>query len=199
MNHSKSSKAFTGVFLALVVSVANGQQNIPAPASQPSAATAGPGGTTPETTLAERLDAIEAQARRPARTSITAEQQSEYNEWVLAYSKQAYAWHQLSTIIIFFMVVCVVASGVVLAAWQLHAWITRVKAYDNIFLHRLEKGLEVSEQMVAGIGQPSGSEITVSEKSVALSSPYVGVVILALSMGFFMAYLLYVYPILQGP
>jgi len=49
------------------------------------------------------------------------------------------------------------------------------------------------------VGAAPGSEFTMKSDTLTLSSPYVGVVILGLSMGFFLAYLLLVYPILQGP
>ena len=42
-------------------------------------------------------------------------------------------------------------------------------------------------------------ELSLQSKAVALTTPYDGVIVLGLSMGFFLAYLLLVYPILRGP
>lgn len=132
-------------------------------------------------------------------TAHGTEATSAYNQWVLAYTKEAYVWHQKSTVMIFFVVVIVVLSGIVLAAWQLQSWIRRVKAYDEILLKHLADGTAIDQNLVTGIGQVEGGSVELKSGAMGVSSPYVGVIILGLSMGFFLAYLLYVYPIVRGP
>lgn len=199
----RTASIIVGAVLTFGPALVSAQQNVPRALDDAAVVDAAP---AQGTALQRELDAIratedtrEANAVRGSENSVLADERRAYNVWVLTHSQRTYAWQYLSTIIIFFMVVFVVASGVALAAWQLHTWIARVRAYDRILLQRLEGGLEVSEKIVTEIGKPSTSEVTVTEKSLALSSPYVGVTILALSMGFFLAYLLLVYPIFSGP
>ena len=148
--------------------------------------------------VSARRQAAEASASAFS-SAYSPEQLLAYNQWVINYTQGAYAWHHTSTVIIFFVVISVVLSGVVLAAWQLRSWLGRVAAYDRVFLSRLEQGHEVSAALIAETGKAGSHELNLQSKAVALTTPYVGVVILGLSMGFFLAYLLLVYPILQGP
>lgn len=122
----------------------------------------------------------------------------EYNNWTLSYTREAYLWHHQSTVMIFFMVLVVVLSGIILAAWQLRSWIKRVNAYDEVILKRLEQGEAVDTGLVGTVGQVDGGTLDIKKDALGISSPYVGVIILGLSMGFFLAYLLYVYPIVRG-
>lgn len=133
----------------------------------------------------------------PDAPAATAE--AAFDAWVDTYTQRAYAWHHTSTIVIFWVVMLVVLSGVALATWQLANWMKRVRAYDEIFLQRLRKGGPADTEAINGVGKPPDSTLSLTKESVQLSSPYVGVVILGLSMGFFLAYLLLVYPIVQGP
>jgi hypothetical protein len=127
------------------------------------------------------------------------EQRAAYNAWVLDYTQSAYAWHHNSTVLIFWVVMLVVGSGVLLAAWQLHAWISRTRTYDAVLVERLKHGEAVDGAMVTGLGAADGGTVSLKSKALAVTSPYVGVVILGLSMGFFLAYLLLVYPVMAGP
>lgn len=133
------------------------------------------------------------------KNTYTPDEQRAFNAWVLDYRKHAYGWQAVSTRIIFWVVMFVVVSGVALAAWQLATWMRRVKAYDAVFLQRLQKGDTVEGQTVVSVGQAGSSEVALKTDALTLSSPYVGVTILGLSMGFFIAYLLFVYPVIQGP
>ena len=121
-----------------------------------------------------------------------------YNDWTLDYAQEAYAWHHLSTVMIFAVVVIVVLSGVALAAWQLNAWLKRIAAYDAILLRKLEAGESVDRELVTEVGRTEASTVSVEERALSVSSPYVGVAILGISMGFFLAYLLFVYPVTLG-
>lgn len=187
----------------LVASNLSAQLNIPQPKPEAEKVEeqADPDNDSIEKKLEERrrqtADAIS------ARNSNYNEQNSEdiqqYNEWTRAYARKAYGWHHQSTVMIFFMVVIVVLSGIVLAAWQLQTWIKRVKAYDAVLLGILEKGNEVDKDLVTGLGHADGNKLELKKDALGISTPYVGVIILGLSMGFFLAYLLFVYPIQSGP
>lgn len=150
---------------------------------------------------AELLDEIERQTSElsAGTGAYSAEETREYNSWALDYKKKAYLWHQVSTIIIFVVVVFVVLAGVILAAWQLRAWINRVNRYDKVLINLLDKGNSIDGGLVEALGQPASGTIDLKSNALAVSSPYVGVLILGLSMGFFLAYLLLVYPVTTGP
>src|SRR5690606_37279689 len=149
----------------------------------------------------EELLAEDSEEDSTAAASATAADaaRSDYDAWIDDYTREAYAWHHTSTIIIFWVVMLLVVSGVALATWQLANWLKRVRAYDEIFLERLRKGGAADAEAINGIGKAPESTLNLTKESVQLSSPYVGVAILVLSMGFFLAYLLLVYPIVQGP
>lgn len=149
----------------------------------------------------EELLAEDSEEDSTAAASATAGDaaRSDYDAWIDDYTREAYAWHHTSTIIIFWVVMLLVVSGVALATWQLANWLKRVRAYDEIFLERLRKGGAADAEAINGIGKAPESTLNLTKESVQLSSPYVGVAILGLSMGFFLAYLLLVYPIVQGP
>lgn len=178
--------------LLMIASASAAQQQVPDPEELP--------GT--DTEYADKiLDEIEGEAEAIISTSrgYTDEEAREYNSWALSYKKGAYVWHQTSTIIIFYVVVFVVLAGVLLAGWQLHAWIRRVKKYDETFIRLLERDVDVDRELVTTIGESSGGTVDLKSNALTVSSPYVGVVILGLSMGFFLAYLLLVYPVTSGP
>lgn len=150
--------------------------------------------------LKHQLEQLRSQTDDRAKPEApAATRDADYDKWASAYTQGAYAWHQTSTIIIFWVVMLVVLSGIALATWQLQTWIKRVKTYDEVFLERLRKGKAADTEAIKTVGAAPGSEFTMKSDTLTLSSPYVGVVILGLSMGFFLAYLLLVYPILQGP
>lgn len=82
---------------------------------------------------------------------------------------KVFQWQYLSSQVIFGVVVLVVAIGLYFSWMQFHA---------------------------SNLGQDLGrSDIEASDKGVKISSPVLGVIILALSLGFFYLYLVHVYPI----
>ncbi|MGB3406317.1 MAG: hypothetical protein WBA67_02380 [Jannaschia sp.] len=83
--------------------------------------------------------------------------------------KAVFAWQHVSTRIIFAVVVLIVAVGLYFSWMQFHA---------------SDKGRDLGT-----------STINASDKGVSISSPVLGVIILALSLGFFYLYLVHVYPI----
>jgi hypothetical protein len=90
----------------------------------------------------------------------------QYYETGLAHRARVFTWQHVSTIVIFFTVLALVAAGIFFAWLQFN----RDKAAP-------EQSLELSAT------------------GLKLNSPVLGVVILALSLGFFYLYLVYVYPI----
>ncbi|CTQ50846.1 hypothetical protein [Jannaschia donghaensis] len=87
----------------------------------------------------------------------------------LVHRLDVFKWQYLSSQAIFAVVIAVVAVGLYFSWMQFHA---------------------------SNLGRDLGrSDIEASEKGVKISSPVLGVIILALSLGFFYLYLVHVYPI----
>jgi len=97
-----------------------------------------------------------------------------YYESGLEHRARVFAWQHFSTRVIFFVVLGLVVVGVVFA------WL------------QFRRGMK--EPPAAG--QPD-HELELSAKGIKVSSPVLGVVILALSLAFFYLYLVYVYPITE--
>lgn len=98
----------------------------------------------------------------------------------LTHRARVFAWQHLSTRIIFFVVLGLVLTGIYFA------WL------------QFQQGRAAPR----GAGSPPGDaggaerhEIEISLKGIKVSSPVLGIVILALSLAFFYLYLVYVYPI----
>ena len=106
-----------------------------------------------------------------------------YYENGLAQRARAFAWQHFSTQVIFFAVLGLVVVGVTFAWMQ--------------FRLDLKKPAAGTRSPGAGAaGQPE-HEVEISPQGIKVSSPVLGVVILALSLGFFYLYLVYVYPITE--
>lgn len=132
----------------------------------------------------------------------SAELSLKYEEWLIRYWQKTYEWHFTSSILILFVVAAVVVAGVGLAWWQLRSWLERAKEYDEVILNVLTgKSDNVTDitKLLTTIAQPDGGKLNFTRKSLSVSSPYVGVVILGLSLAFFIAYLYFVFPIKAGP
>lgn len=94
--------------------------------------------------------------------------------WTMRRNASIYAWQDFSTKVIFFTVHALVLVGVFFAGVQ--------------FFRGYRAG------SASGGGEPV-SEVELSTKGVKVSSPFLGVIILVISLGFFYLYLAYVYPI----
>ena len=91
-----------------------------------------------------------------------------YNHWTLEHRKRAFEWQQTSTYGIFGVVLAMVVAGVVLAWLQFKR------------------------------GEPGGNHtIKLSTKGIELSSPFLGLMILAMSLGFFYLYIVHVYELTE--
>lgn len=101
-----------------------------------------------------------------------------YYERGLEHRARVLAWQHLCTQIIFVVVLFLVAVGVVFAWLQFH------------------QGLKRASRGGSQEAQPE-HEIEISTKGIKVSSPVLGVIILALSLGFFYLYLVFAYPITE--
>jgi len=84
---------------------------------------------------------------------------------------KVFEWQLLSSEILFVIVIFLVFSGIYFAAVQFYAGLK-------------SKNIDTED-----------TKLVLSAKSIEISSPIVGLIILALSLGFFYLYLVYVFPI----
>ncbi len=96
-----------------------------------------------------------------------------YHETGFAHRRAVFEWQLLSSKIIFVVVIGVVALGVYFSWLQ--------------FMARRRDG--------EGTEEGEASSVELSVKGIKVTSPVLGVVILAISLAFFYLYLLHVYPI----
>ncbi|HKU13399.1 MAG TPA: hypothetical protein VJQ52_03335 [Steroidobacteraceae bacterium] len=89
----------------------------------------------------------------------------------LAHRTQVFAWQHTSTIIIFWVVIALVAAGLFFAWLQFRAALELRPAAADV------------------------STVELGKDGFKISSPVLGVIILALSLAFFYLYLVYAYPI----
>lgn len=99
----------------------------------------------------------------------------DYRSRGLEHRKNVFAWQLFSARLIFCIVLIVVGTGIVLAILQFRAELQLVREGKSTGLSR--------------------SELEASPDGLKISSSIVGLIILALSLGFFYLYLVYVYPI----
>lgn len=125
---------------------------------------------------------------------------TEYAIWTLEHARTAYEWQHLSTVIIFFVVVVLVLSGVGFSWMQFRAahhqpmqeiakTVTSAKANQALG----DEG--VAQLEIATAEKESVTEFSASPHGIKVASSAIGVVILVISMCFFYLYLAYVYPI----
>lgn len=106
-----------------------------------------------------------------------------YYETGLEHRARVFAWQHFSTRIIFFVVLGLVVVGVYFAWVQFRRGLA-------------QQAIESPEGTDKATAQ-TGHEVEISPKGIRVSSPVLGVVILALSLAFFYLYLVYVYPITE--
>jgi hypothetical protein len=90
--------------------------------------------------------------------------------------KSVFSWQLFSSKIIFFVVIFLVLTGIYFAWLQF------------MYVIRKHKGQKT-------VGEELHTELTASGKEIKISSPVLGVIILVISLLFFLLYLKYVYPI----
>jgi len=130
--------------------------------------------------LAERkpLDMAQAvraaQARQPGPSTNLQTALDEYELWNLKHRAATFQWQFTASRIIFWMVISLVLAGVAFSAIQ--------------FRVALRRRTEFSD-----------AELALSVEGVKIRSQFLGVITLALSLGFFYLYLKTVYPIVELP
>lgn len=147
------------------------------------------------------LSAAEPAASQPS-VELDREILKNHVTWVLQQGEATYRWQYRSSILIFFVVLSIVFAGLALATWQLSSWLRRAADYDRVILGLLaaESGKAADAiAVLSSLSQNGEGKLKLTGKSVTVSSPYVGILVLVLSLAFFIAYLIVVYPISLGP
>lgn len=102
-----------------------------------------------------------------------------YYEIGLQQRTKTFRWQHISTQVIFFVVLALVALGIYFA------WIQ--------FKHDMG-----ANEKIINKGEVKEHSLELSTSGIKVSSPVLGVIILALSLAFFYLYLVYVYPIVEN-
>ena len=114
-----------------------------------------------------------------------------YKAAMYRHSTLVYKWQLASSKIIFQAVVALVIVGVLMTLYQLVS--PRLFAVPSSEPHTKLEPIRTSDSV-------SSTTLQISSSGLSISSPLIGVVILALSFGFFYAYLVHIYPItFAGP
>jgi hypothetical protein len=104
----------------------------------------------------------------------------DYKIFQMKNNQENFEWNLKSTIIIFWMVIFLVFSGIAFSGIQFYrATINRKDLLKGDTQNELNTNIEASMQ------------------GIKISSPVLGIIILTLSLAFFYLYLIYVYPIIQ--
>jgi hypothetical protein len=120
----------------------------------------------------------------------------------LNHDREAYEWHHISSIIIFFVVVFLVLSGVWFSWMQFrlahhHAVGESVTVLNSATTN--QTSLTGTQAVDAAAQKDSVTEFSASPQGIKIASSAIGVVILVISMCFFYLYLEKVYPIIVNP
>ncbi|MET0621610.1 MAG: hypothetical protein ABW250_01385 [Pyrinomonadaceae bacterium] len=129
----------------------------------------------------------------------------EYQRSGLEHRRSVFAWQLLSSRIIFFTVIALVLSGVYFSGVQFHNSLPPRRAGQMKTRRKIKS--ETDPPLVHGTAAPAEklveeatvefptTQLEASLQGIKVSSPILGVIILALSFLFFYLYLKYVYPI----
>lgn len=114
--------------------------------------------------------------------------QFDYNSYSLMHTKRAFTWQYYSSIVIFFIVIGIVLTGLYMAYLQF-------LIYKKIVMSQLSRQPkdDTSADNPEKILQ---TDMEISDKGLKINTAVIGVIILAISLGFFFLYLKYVYPII---
>ena len=117
--------------------------------------------------------AVEAKPE-PAASAELQKAVTEYELWNLQHRAATFRWQFLASKIIFWMVLMLVVAGVAFSAIQFGVALGRKTEFSD-------------------------AEVALSAEGVKIRSQFLGVITLALSLGFFYLYLKTVYPIVEIP
>jgi hypothetical protein len=110
----------------------------------------------------------------------------EYRADGYAYRSRVFEWQLFSSRVIFGIVLMLVCAGIYFAAVQFRA---------AMLAARRELSAPPSDGATATRSSPLDTKLEISATGLVVNSSVLGVIILALSLGFFYLYLVYVYPI----
>src|SRR6185437_10123762 len=136
---------------------------------------------------------------------------TDYAIWVLEHDRKSYEWHHTSSVIIFYVVIFLVLSGVWFSWMQF-----RAAHHHPVAAQRTVSTATANPAGGDGAGQAAGgdpaqastvvteqkdsvTEFSASPQGIKVASSAIGVVILVISMCFFYMYLQKVYPITVMP
>ncbi len=111
----------------------------------------------------------------------------QYREDSFAYRSRVFEWQLFSSRLIFTVVVLLVLAGLTFAAIQFQVAMITAK--------RPRANAPSGERSDASPILPLATQLEISAKGIIVNSSVLGVIVLALSLGFFYLYLVYVYPI----
>lgn len=159
----------------------------------------------PSTSPAKRLSPPPAPADNAGiDDSIKAEYQQalrayyDYHRSGLEHRKSVFAWQLLSSKIIFVVVIVLVLSGVYFSGVQFHSSLRATRAApvkQAADKSNISDGTTAKDSSEARAVDYPTTHLEASLQGIKVTSPILGVIILALSFLFFYLYLKYVYPI----
>jgi len=126
---------------------------------------------------------------------------SDYLIWALDHDRATYRWHHVSSIIIFFVVIFLVLSGVWFS-WMQFRHAHRLPSQDitaTVTSATTQTPATPGAPLIATQEKDSVTEFSASPQGIKVASSAIGVIILVISMCFFYLYLDKVYPITVIP
>lgn len=115
--------------------------------------------------------------------------QHEFYQFTIHSAQRTFDFHYWSSIVIFFMVLGIVWMGVTLT------WKQVTREMEDRAQAPLKKKAAKDSDSTEGPGPETQHQVEIGPKGLKIQSDVVGLMILAVSLGFFYLYLRYVYPI----
>lgn len=161
-------------------------------------------------TVVNHLDFVESIEESKSRIAW-----QQYHRENLTHRKNTFNWQYSSGIVIFYIVILVVLSGILYSGIQFYQSVREMRMREAIIREREAVNLLIAREMMAKrtiteekedilahtsplmTVTDAKTELELSAKGVKLNSSLVGVIILVISVAFFYLYLIYVYPIDQ--
>lgn len=112
-----------------------------------------------------------------------------FYQFTIHSAQRTFDFHYWSSIVIFFMVLGIVWMGVTLT------WKQVTREMEDRAQAPVKKKTEKDSDLTEGPGPETQHQVEIGPKGLKIQSDVVGLMILAVSLGFFYLYLRYVYPI----
>jgi hypothetical protein len=120
-------------------------------------------------------------------------------KWKAEFAERSYRWHLFSTKLIFFLVAAIVMFGLFITYVQFkrdyHDWAPHQRHSSQ---SASSAGGADASAVADAAASPSGSSIKLGPGTLELSSQVIGLIVLALSLGFFYLYVKEIYPMVEG-